>query len=320
MPADWTIKAGDTQPAYQDNLSYSDGSVPPLAGATLSLQLRSLTNAAVTSLSGTATIVNPNTGAVQFNPTSADTAVPGNYLAEWEVVFASSTGLGTQRFPTDGFSWVSIEPNVSSPGIQVVDLATIKRYLNVTDRTRDNDLLGLLDAIAPLLESQIGPIVPQIYDEWYDGGTNMIQLLRTPSGAFGSNPLLQLIAASEYRGPIEYPLALVASPVFGSIYSVMLTADDGTITRRTAGGRTLAFMPGRQSVHVLYRAGQSTVPENVKRAAMEAVRIGYRWSLQTGRGSMSPADAMEVSAAMGSELSRLIRLWTTPTRRHPSFA
>ncbi len=322
MAADWTIKVGDTEPLYQDTIAYSNGSVPPLAGATITLELRSLANATVTSLTGTVQIVNFTTGQVQFTPTSADTVTAGNYLAEWLVTFAAGSGLGTQRFPTDGYSWVKIEPNVGSLEQKVVSLGDIKEYLHIdsNDRQYDVELVSLIDAVTPLLEQEVGPLVPTVYEEWHDGGSNLIQLLRTPSVAFGSTPILQLIAASEYRGPIEYPLALVPSPVFGSIYSAMLVVDDGTLTRRTAGGRTIAFMPGRQSVHVFYQGGQAVTPPNVKQAAKEAVRVGYRWPQQIGQGSMSAADRMEVGAALQAELSRVIRLWTKPTRRAPSFA
>lgn len=320
MPADWTIKSGDTQPSFADTLKYSDGTVPPLQGATLTLRLRSLANASLTIPAGLASIVNPNTGDVLFTPTAADTATPGNYFAEWFVTFAVGTGLGVQTFPTDGFNWVAIEPNVGALAQQIIDLGDVKKYLNISDRTRDFELTNLIAAVTPLIEQEIGPTVPRNYEEWFDGGSNIKDLGRQPSSGFGSSPLLQVIAASEYRGPIEYPLALVASPTFGSIYSIFVDVDMGTITRRTAGGRTIAFMPGRQSVHVFYKTGQSPIPPNAQRAALEAVRVGYRWPQQIGRGSLSPADQMDVGAALSAELTRVIRIWTKPTKRFPSIA
>ena len=113
MPPDIIWKQGDSQPSYQDTLTYSDGTIPPLAGATVTLRLRSLTNASLTTLAGTVTIVNPNGGQVAFTPTTADTATAGNYFAEWVVTFAGPLQLGQQTFPTDGYTWVFIEPNLA---------------------------------------------------------------------------------------------------------------------------------------------------------------------------------------------------------------
>lgn len=319
MPADWTIKQGDTQPSFSDTLTYSDGTVPPLGGATLTFRLRSLTDTSLTTLTGTTQIVDPNTGAVLYTPTVADTTTPGNYFAEWVVTYAVSTGLGQQTFPTDGYNWASIEPNLALLSPQVVSLPEIKRYLNIqgNDRTRDAELLDLVESVTPLVEATVGPLIPSLHEEWYDGGSTVITLTHDPSVGFGSHPYLKVVAASEYRGPIEYPLALVASPAFGSIYSIMTIHQ--AITRRTAGGRTLAFMPGKDSVHVFYESGQKPIPKGIQRAIMEYVRTLYRWPQQTGTGSLSPADRMELSGVLQSELSRIVNMYTRPMRRYPSL-
>lgn len=322
MPADWQIKQGDTQPVFADSLAFSDSSVPPLQGATIVLRLRSLTDDSLTTLAGTTAIDNANTGDISFTPTAADTATPGNYFAEWVVNYAAGTGLGQQTFPTDGYSWVSIEPSLDHLGQQIVSLPAIKKYLNIqgNDRSRDAELLDLVDAIAPLVEAKVGPIIPRLHEEWFDGGSNVITLSYDPSTGFGSCPYLRVVAASEYRGPIEYPLALVPSPAFGSIYSIMVVRDRSSITRRSAGGSTIAFMPGRDSIHVWYESGQKPIPKLIQRAAMEYVRTLYRYPQQTGSGSLSPADRAEAGAMLQHELSRIIGAWTHPMRRFPSIA
>lgn len=321
MPADWIIDAGDTQPNYTDRLTYSDGTTPNLAGATLQLQLRSLTNASLATLTGTATIVNPNTGDISYTPSNTDTTTnaAGDYLAKWVVTSAT---LGTQSWPTDGYNWVQIQPNLGAATQQIVSPFALKRALNIDagDHTRDQDLLDLLDAVTPIIEAEIGPVVPRVYHEWHDGGSNIITLTHDPSVGFGSNPYFKVIAASEYRGPIEYPLALVASPAFGSIYSVQAIEGYAGLTRRTAGGRTIAFMPGRDSVSVWYESGQQPIPTIAQRIATEFARTVYRWPRQTGSGSLSPADRMELGASMQAECSRIVRMYSRPMRRYPSIA
>ncbi len=316
MP-DFIWKQGDEGPVILDELSFEGGTIPDEAN--LSFHVRSLTDASETALTGTSEWLDLQ-GGVMFTPSIADTSLPiGNYLATWVV----SNQLGQQQtFPTEGFLWGRIEPGLNTAPQLIISPMDMKRLLNIPaeDRTRDADLIGLIQAVTPLIEAEVGPLALRVYESWYDGGSNVIRLTQDPSGGFGTNPVLKVLAASEYRGPIEYPLALVASPAFGSIYSVMLIADLGTITRRTAGGRTLAFMPGRDAVHVFYQAGQDPIPENVKRAAMECVRTLYRWPQQIGTGSLSPADRMEMGAVMQSEVSRIVRMWLRPSRRHPSIA
>lgn len=323
MPAAIIWKQGDTQPSFADTLQYSDGTVPPLGGnTTLALRIRSLSDAALMSATGVVKILDPNQGSVLYTPSANDTAVPGNYVAEWVVTFDPVTGLGQQTFPTDGYIWLSVEPNLSLAPQGVVALPVVKKVLNIqdNDHSRDAELLDIIQSVAPLVEAETGPIVPKLYDEWYDGGSPTIALHHDPSAGFGSNPYLQVVAASEYRGPVEYPLALVASPALGSIYSLMVVPQYATVTRRTAAGRTLAFMPGHESVHIVYKSGQNPIPAAIQRATIEYVRTLYRWPQQTGQGSLSPADRMELGAAFQSEVSRIVRTWLRPLGRYPSIA
>jgi hypothetical protein len=281
--------------------------------------MRSLTSAQPVTLQGDVEITDWITGAVRFSPTATDTSSAGDYVMNWLVRFADGSQM---TFPTDGFIWGRVEPtSVTAPRL-IVSLPKVKEHLGIknVDRGRDARLLRYVQYVTPLIEERTGPIIPRVFDEWHDGGSNLIELYRRPSSGFGTSPVMTLVGASEYRGPIEYPLALVASPVFGSIYSVFLNADMGTLTRRTAGGATIAFMPGRECVHVIYQSGQSQTPDNVEFAALEAVRVAYEWRQQSGSGSRSIADEQETGPVMQYELTRLIRSMLGPTRRAPSFA
>jgi hypothetical protein len=271
-------------------------------------------------VTGTVEITNWVTGAVQFVPAAADTSVAGDYIMNWVVTLRDTT---TMKFPTDGFLWARINPSAATAPQLIVPLPLVKEHLNIrgAERTRDERLMRLIGAITPLIEERIGPVVPRNFEEWHDGGNDMIELLRRPSSGFGSFPLLNLVAVSEFRGPVEYPLAVIQNPVFGSIYSVFLDPDAGTITRRSAGGAVTAFFPGRQSVHVIYTAGQKQTPPNVIEAALECVRIAHQWTQPVGRGRMTQSDEQEVAGtSLNYELSRVIRAMLSPLRRGPSFA
>lgn len=321
---DFVINQGETEPIFAQQIYDSTGSPVNLAGATGSLVLRNQASPSAVTVTGRVTIFDAANGKIQWQPSAQDTSAPGLYQAKWQITWANGT---PQSYPTDGWLEVSIEPSLVAMPQQIVGLADVKDYIASfgigVDRSHDVKLNRFINAATPLIENVVGPVIVRQFEEWHDGGSDLIQLHRLPSAGFETEPVLQLVGASEYRGPIEYPLSVIASPVFGSIYSVFLDPDMGTITRRTAGGRTIAFMPGRQSIHVIYRAGQSQVPMNVYQAALETVRWNYVSTLATGGGSRSLADAEDLAAAGGLQpgvLPPSARQWLTPNRRHPSFA
>lgn len=318
MP-DFIIKQGDAAPVFNDTLTYSDGTAVNLAGATVTFAMRSLSSAAVVPLAGVTTIENPFPAAVSFTPTVDDTATPGNYEAEWKVVFSGGVPM---TFPTDGYLWVEIQPSVTNEPQQLVSVGDAKQWMRMPANQRDYDyeLQLLIEACRPEVENITGPILPTYYDEWYDGGSNLISLRNRPSSGPGTSPFITIVGASEYRGPIEYPLALVASPVFGSIYSVMQNVDMGTITRRSAGGGTVGFMPGREQVHVVYVAGQRTVPTNVRLAVLEIVRVNFRTTADVGTGLEAAADTESASDHLPFWIPRRAREMLAATRRGPSSA
>ncbi len=143
-----------------------------------------------------------------------------------------------------------------------------------------------------------------------------------PSFGYGTTPILNLLAASEYRGPIEYNLSIVGTPTQGSVYSVMANSELGIECRRTSGGGTVPFWRDehhpQQSIHLVYEAGQASVPSNVRRAAMETIRWWYETTMGVGRGSLTQADS-EVIRPMVA-LPYHVEAMLAPTRRHPAFA
>ena len=131
---------------------------------------------------------------------------------------------------------------------------------------------------------------------------------------------MTLMAASEYRGPIEYPLSIVPNPVFGSIYSIELDNRTGTVTRRTAGGGTTLFYPGENSTRIIYQSGQSSVPANVRLACLEVIRVNFRTTAPAGRGKLAEADTETAGDKMPFRLSAIAERMLAPSRKHPSLA
>lgn len=276
-------------------------------------------------LTGVATITNAASGKVQYAFTAADTANWGDYQATWQVTLP---GGALMTFPTVGYLNITVEQSLATAPQQLVSVADAKEYLNIpsTDRTQDAKLTRFINSLRPVVEAITGPIIPQQFDEWHDGGNTWVSLRHRPSTGYGTSPRLTILACSEYVGPIEWPLAIVGSPDQSQLYSCQPDARTGRVVRRTAGGGVQPFPYGPQSVHVVYEAGQNIVPANVYEGALELVRINYQGTQQSTRapGPYPFRDDETLMEAPGAPIGYLVpgrvRELLAPTRRHPSIA
>jgi hypothetical protein len=323
--ADLFIRAGDTTPAFGDTILDANGS--PMLGVTaVTFVLRSLQTAQPVALTGTASIVSG--AVVQFAWSAADTlnAGPGLYNAEWHCTLS---GGGTYTYPNNGYRTISIEQPLSSAPQQLVSIADAKEYASIpsSDMTQDEKLLRFIRSIRPVVENITGPIIPQQFEEWHDGGATYIVLRHSPKTGMGTTPILQVQACSEYMGPIEWPLAIITSPDQGQLYSCMPEIRLGRVVRRTAGGGVQPFAcQGPQSVHVVYTAGQSVVPDNVYEGTLELIRINFQSTQQSTR-SPGPYPVRDDETEMGPPgvpmgflVPGRVRELLSPTKRYPSLA
>jgi hypothetical protein len=202
----------------------------------------------------------------------------------------------------------------------LVSLPDVKEYLAIgqNERRYDHKLLGFIEGIRPQIEKIVGPIFPALFDEKYRGGNDTISLINRPSAGTGCSPVINVLGVSEFRGPIEYPLASVENPVFGSIYSYELDQRMGTITRRTAGGSTIPFPIGANSVHAVYQSSQASIPPNVRLAVLEWVRSNDMIAQMVGAGRQTLADQQDLAPGyMG--MPRHVRELLGPAVRGPAF-
>jgi hypothetical protein len=318
--ADLFIRAGDTTPAFTDTILDSSGNAYNLAGKTVTFTLRSLQASAAVSLAGSVTVVNAATGQVSFGWGANDTANAGAGLfnAEWRVTTDGYT------FPNDGYRTISIEQPLSTAPQQLVSVSDVREYLNFpsTDRTQDAKIMRFIKAVRPVVEAITGPILLQTFEEWHDGGQHFIRVRRRPSTGYGTTPVFNLIACSEFRGPIEYTLAIVQDPAHGTIYSVMQDTK-GNVYRRSPGGGVIAFPAMPRSVHVWYQAGQSAIPENVYEGTLELIRINFQKTQQASRAfAYSNQDtAVDMPGVpTGFFVPGRVRELLAPTKRPPVVA
>ena len=318
--ADLFIRQADVLPTLSNTITDQSGNPVNLTGASVSLVLRTLMSSEPITLAGSATVTNAAAGQVQYAWNTADTATAGLYNAEWHCS-GGSVG-GTYTYPNDGYITISVEQSLNLPGGQLlVSLADAKDVLNIasSDRTHDAKIIRFINAIQVIIENMVGPVIPTVREEWADGGQYAIRVRRRPSSALGTSPLLNLMACSEYRGPIEYSLSIIQSPDFGSVYSCMMDTY-GTITRRSAGGGIIAFPSMPRSVHYWYETGQQTVPWNIYEGTLELLREHYQQTQQMSRGrSASYLDEdTPTQGVVGYLVSGKVRQWLAPVRKHPT--
>lgn len=317
--ADLTIRQGDTSPALTQAVTDPAGNMLDLTGATVTFVMREL-NASAPTVNAAMAISNPTMGIVTYAWSAADTATAGFFMGEIRCTLADGS---TYTYPNDGYLTIEIEENLSTPNQSMVSLGDAKDVLQIpaSDRSHDAKILRFIRGVQVVVEGQIGPVVRRTFDEWYDGGSTMIRLRRRPTTALGSSPVLNLIACSEYVGPIEWPLAIISSPDQGQMYSCMLDKATGTVVRRTAGGGVQGFPTGLQTVHAVYEAGQAQTPWNIYEGTLELLREHYVQTQQVGFGeNLFSDETTDSTSPLGFLVSGKVRQWVAPMRKHPSVA
>ena len=309
---DFVIKQGDTQPSFVQTITDSTGAPLNLTGATVTLVVRALTSSDVL-INATATIVDATAGKVAYSFSATDTAEAGTYLAQWLVADVHGQ---TFSIPTDGYLSISIEGNLSTPGGgQIVTLGEVKDHLTIpaSDKTRDAKLARMANDLIPVVEHITGPIVQRQVEEWHDGGQEAIVLRQ--------RPVVRVDAISEYRASQEWQLSLIGNPSQGSIYSAQFEAPS-RVVRRGPGGTVLPFAPGKQAVHVVYTAGRTEVPANVRLGMLELIRINFSQTqarpLLRGWPTDGTVDEQEPGAqVLGFFVPNRVRELLAPSRRAP---
>ena len=104
------LKAGDTLPWLYAVLSDSVGPSDLTNAASVTLHMQQNSGMPLQTLSVSAAIQSPATsGAVTYQWRTTDTAIPGAYSAEFEVVYTDGS---VARFPDTGFATINICPSI----------------------------------------------------------------------------------------------------------------------------------------------------------------------------------------------------------------
>jgi hypothetical protein len=144
--------------------------------------------------------------------------------------------------------------------MSVVLLADVKRFGNFQAATQDTDIQTTIDAAEAIVARWIGPLTPTAVTERFYDVSTYISLHSFP-----------VISVTSMTGTDGVPVDL-------SLYDVDLTS--GTIYPDTVG-YLIRFPLTRYTV--VYQAGWSSVPGNVKQAIMELTL--NLWRPRRGGGS-----------------------------------
>lgn len=104
MASDFTLKAHDRLPSIQATLS--SGGVPvDLTSATSVKFIMKAVQGNTVKVNTAAVIVTPASGVVRYDWLATDTDTPGDYVAEWQVLWPSAKA---QTFPTLTYHTITV--------------------------------------------------------------------------------------------------------------------------------------------------------------------------------------------------------------------
>lgn len=234
----------------------------PADPTTVTLEILLPDQTVVTKTWAASEVVKDSTGVFHYDytPTTA-----GHYAYHWH-------STGTVATALDGTFDVRAKYDPA-----LVSLSDVKAHLNITSTTNDDEIQGFIDAATEVIENITGPILAKAVTEWHDGGSYTILLT--------GYPVTSVTSITEYT-PTAQVLAAEPTDTTDPFtdYGYVIDTAKGEIAR-TSGGAPTTFL-GR--VKVVYTAGRSTIPANVRLAALKLVK--HMWSDQRG-GSGLPLNA-----------------------------
>ena len=109
--ADFSIKRFDRLPSIAATLTDALGSPVDLTSSTVKFIMASAPGGGTPTLNTAATIVSAAAGTVRYDWAAGSTVTAGDFVAEWEVTFASAK---KQTFPSVGYNTITISPDLDN--------------------------------------------------------------------------------------------------------------------------------------------------------------------------------------------------------------
>lgn len=191
----------------------------------------------------------------------------------------------------------------------LITLAEAKTHMNIDVATWDTEIQAFIDSVTAVVENVTGPMTDQTFTEYFDGGGAYVVL--------GRVPVISVTSVTEYAGTTG--TTITAQNIAATTANDYLLNTATGIMRRMSSGAPTLFTSGTQNLVVVYHAGYATVPDAVKLATKELVRILYDQT-QLGGAAPGPADEFGVGTGPGYLIPNRIKELLAPYRRAPAVA
>lgn len=164
---------------------------------------------------------------------------------------------------------------VENPAYTIVSLQDVLAHLRYppNETVDDAALQGFILAATNVIQNECSQVVPQQFDEYYDGGNFAISTRNTP--------ILSVINVEEGWGWTNYELTYVQVNAIQATNIFAYSIDDpaiGLISRRSGGNVNIRFMRGTANIRITYVAGRDNVPGALRLAALELIAHWWQGS------------------------------------------
>jgi hypothetical protein len=154
------------------------------------------------------------------------------------------------------------------PERNLCSVAEVQQYVNNTTSSLTSFIQSSISAVSQSFSNYVGGISEQTYTEYYDGtGTNMLMIMHTP---------ITSISSVQYQ---LYPTGTFLNFYEGSLSANIQYDDGGWIELYD-----IRFYQGKNNIKIVYSAGYSTIPADIKQACIEEVAMLMDNSNVTGVG------------------------------------
>lgn len=194
----------------------------------------------------------------------------------------------------------------------IVSLADVKFHLNKTDNDDDTELQYFIDAATPIVENIAGPVIPTSRTEYFSGGVSQIVV--------NWLPIVSVTSIVETYGQTNYTLNEISLGSSNTAFGFTVDYTTGKIVRRAYNAEAL-FPLGSNNVKVVYLAGRTSIPGNIRLATL--MLIQHLWSTsqlnrQGGRPTLGGDDSF--TAGAGFAVPNRVRELLQPSPRVPGVA
>jgi hypothetical protein len=157
--------------------------------------------------------------------------------------------------------------------VSLTEVRTWLRFPNPDNPSGDDTVLQwLINAADLVVTAECDDVLPTLYNEFYDGGNFTIHLWHAP--------VLEVLNVEESWGWINWELdyqQVNASPSTTGMFGYSIDSHvNAQISRRSVASVQIPFRPGTGNIHVVYKAGESSIPGNVFLAELKLIGHWYQ--------------------------------------------